>query len=139
MRKGIELKGKIHHIELYVSDLKKSIDFWGWMLEKLGYHLYQKWEEGISWRKDDTYLVLVQTQEKYLNIPYHRCGTGLNHIAFFLDSKQEVDDFTTLLKQRGIDILYEDRHPYAGGTDYYALYCEDPDRIKIELVAEVDK
>lgn len=25
---------------------------------------------------------------------------------------------------------------YAGGPDYYALFFEDPDRIKVELVAE---
>ena len=29
-------------------------------------------------------------------------------------------------------LLYEDRHPYAGG--YYALYCEDPEGIKVEVV-----
>ncbi len=26
-------------------------------------------------------------------------------------------------------------HPYAGGDDHYAVYFEDPERIKVELVA----
>jgi hypothetical protein len=30
-------------------------------------------------------------------------------------------------------MVYE--HPYAGGTDHYAVYFEDPDRIKVEVVA----
>jgi catechol 2,3-dioxygenase-like lactoylglutathione lyase family enzyme len=32
-------------------------------------------------------------------------------------------------------ILYQDRHPHAGGENYYAVFFEDPDRIKVELVA----
>ncbi len=29
-------KGIIHPIELYVSNLKKSVEFWGWFLEEMG-------------------------------------------------------------------------------------------------------
>jgi catechol 2,3-dioxygenase-like lactoylglutathione lyase family enzyme len=32
-------------------------------------------------------------------------------------------------------VLYADCHPYAGGPDHYAAYVEDPDGIKVELVA----
>jgi hypothetical protein len=33
-------------------------------------------------------------------------------------------------------MLYDDRYPFANGSDdYYALFLEDPDRIKIEFVA----
>ena len=39
------------------------------------------------------------------------------------------------LNAKGVTILYTDRHPYAGGQDYYAVFFEDPDRIKVELVA----
>ncbi|GAA0595336.1 hypothetical protein GCM10009001_09310 [Virgibacillus siamensis] len=31
--------------------------------------------------------------------------------------------------------MYSDKHPFAGGEDHYAVYFEDPDRIKVELVA----
>jgi uncharacterized protein len=34
-----------------------------------------------------------------------------------------------------VHILYEDRHPHAGGPDCYAVYFEDPDRMKVELDA----
>jgi catechol 2,3-dioxygenase-like lactoylglutathione lyase family enzyme len=37
-------KGFLHHIELYVSNLKRSIDFWGWFLDELGYEPFQEWE-----------------------------------------------------------------------------------------------
>lgn len=128
-------QGLIHHIELYVSDLKKSIDFWGWLLEELGYSLFQEWKSGRSWRLDETYLVFVQAEDSFLDVPYHRCRVGLNHLAFHATSRQQVDELTNKLRDKGIPILYPEKHPFAGGPEHYAVYFEDPDRIKVELVA----
>ncbi|WP_261134171.1 VOC family protein [Bacillus sp. Marseille-Q3570] len=128
-------KGLIHHIELYVSDLEKTIEFWGWLLPELGYFEYQKWEKGRSWKLKDSYIVFVQAEKKFLDVPYHRCRVGLNHLAFHAESMDQVDRLTDELKKRGVKVLYPDRHPYAGGSDHYAVYFEDPDRIKVELVA----
>lgn len=125
----------IHHIEINVSDLRRSAEFWGWFLSELGYTLYQQWEEGISWKSGNTYLVFVQTKEKYLEASYHRSQIGLNHLAFHAKSREQVDELTTMVRARGMNILYEDKHPFAGGEHYYALFFEDPDRIKVELVA----
>lgn len=128
-------KGLIHHIELYVSDLKQTISFWGWLLEELGYESFQSWEQGQSWKLGETYLVFVQVEEKFLDIPYHRCHVGLNHLAFHVESHQQVDEMTRMLESRGVNILYKNKHPYAGGEEHYAVYFEDPDRMKVELVA----
>jgi peptidase E/catechol 2,3-dioxygenase-like lactoylglutathione lyase family enzyme/GNAT superfamily N-acetyltransferase len=126
--------GDLHHIEIYVSDLKQSITFWSWFLLRLGYFEYQSWNQGRSYRKDDTYIVFVQTEEKYRDITYHRCRTGLNHLAFRAISTEIVDQMTKELRKKNIKILYEDKHPHAGGVSY-GVYFEDPDRIKVELVA----
>lgn len=128
-------KGLLHHIEIYVSDLKKSTEFWGWFLEELGYKVFQKWEAGRSWKIGDTYIVFVQTEDRFLDVPYHRCQVGLNHLAFHADSRQQVDHMTEKLKSEGFTILYAEKHPFAGGDNHYAVYFEDPDRIKVELVA----
>jgi len=128
-------KGMLHHIELYVSNLKRSVEFWGWFLEELGYDVFQKWDGGQSWKLHDTYLVFVQTEERFLDIPYHRCRVGLNHLAFHADSRKQVDQMNEKLKSKGTTILYEYQHPFAGGKNHYAVYFEDPDRIKVELVA----
>ena len=129
------LKGVIHHIEIFVSDLKKTIEFWNWFLEELGYDVFQEWEGGVSWKLGETYIVFVQAEERFLDVPYHRSRVGLNHLAFHAASRGHVDDITQKLKEMGVPILYTDRHPYAGGKDYYAVFFEDPDRIKVELVA----
>jgi len=125
-------KGILHHIEIYVSNLANSLDFWDWFLSELGYALFQEWESGCSFKLHDTYIVFVQTEDRFLDVPYHRCRTGLNHLAFHADSQQEVDDLTEKLRARGIKILYEDRHPHAASS--YGVFFEDPDRIKVEVV-----
>lgn len=80
----------------------------------------------------------MQTHSKYQDKVYHRCGTGLNHLAFHAASKTQVDGMKDLLEKRGINLLYPERFPHAGGPDGYALFFEDPDRIKVELVAPDD-
>ncbi len=131
------LTGLLHHVELYVSDLAKSREFWGWFLGNLGYEEYQRWDSGISWKLGATYLVMVQTEEQHLEPTYHRCRTGLNHLAFHAESREQVDKLTEELRRRGVNILYEDRHPYAGGEGHYAVFFEDPDRIKVEVVGKL--
>ena len=126
----------LHHIEINVSNLKKSAEFWGWFLHELGYTPFQTWDKGFSYKEGNAYIVFVQTEDRFMDIPYHRGGTGLNHLAFHAESKDQVDEMTRKLKARSIPVLYEDRHPYAGGPEHYAVFFEDPDRVKVELVAE---
>ncbi|MDV7764897.1 hypothetical protein EI200_09705 [Peribacillus simplex] len=128
-------KGFLHHIELNVSNLHRTVDFWGWFLEEINYKPFQEWESGKSWRLDDMYIVFVQAETRFLDIPYHRGRVGLNHLAFHATSRQQVDEITRKLRDRGVTILYADKHPFAGGKEHYAVFFEDPDRMKVELVA----
>lgn len=74
-------------------------------------------------------------KEKFKDIPYHRSRVVLNHLAFHADSRKQVDEITKKLESKGVTILYTDKHPFAGGENHFAVYFEDPDRIKFELVA----
>lgn len=127
--------GLLHHVELYASAFEKSVAFWDWFLDELGYEVYQEWDDGRSWKCGPTYLVVVRAPEEYEDEEYHRRHPGLNHLAFHADSRAQVDELTRKLRERGRTILYEDEHPYAGGEGYYALYFEDPERMKVEVVA----
>lgn len=129
------MNGAIHHIELYVSDLERSKAFWQWLLKDLGYQVYQQWSGGISFQLPPSYIVFVQAEDRFLDVSFHRCRPGLNHLAFHARSRAHVDHVTEQLQAANLPILYENQHPYAGGDDHYAVYFEDPDRIKVELVA----
>jgi len=125
----------IHHIEIYVSNLKNSKTYWTFLLSELGYELFQEWDEGFSFKYDRAYLVFVQVETDYSEAGYHRKRIGLNHIAIYAKSSEQVDSLRDAFVDQGVRLLYDDRYPYAGGPDHYALYAEDPDRIKVEIVA----
>ena len=126
----------LHHVEIYCNDLSRMRFFWEWFLQRLGYKIYQQWGQGFSMIYEKTYIVFVEVEEKHQSKKYHRCGPGLNHLAFRVDSRAKVDEMMTQLKERNIKILYEDEYPFACGENYYALYFEDPMRMKVELVAD---
>ncbi len=127
----------LHHIEIYVSNLNASHTFWSTILSKIGYTVSDSWDDGFTLKKgEDAYLTFVQVIDKHASNPYHRCGTGLNHLAFKMNGRDAVDALRLHCMENNITCLYEDRYPYAnGGSDYYALFIEDPDRIKVEFVA----
>jgi catechol 2,3-dioxygenase-like lactoylglutathione lyase family enzyme len=126
-----ECAGQLHHVELYASDLDASLDFWEWLLGELGYEPKNDWDGGRSWINCPTYVVLVQADER--DHPFDRNAPGLNHLAFHAASREQVDELAEGIRERDdATLLYEDRHPYAGG--YYALYCEDPEGVKVEIV-----
>lgn len=126
-----ERAGQLHHVELYASDLDASVDFWDWLLGELGYEPKEEWDGGRSWVNGPTYVVLVRAAD--IDRPFDRRSPGLNHLAFHAASREQVDELTAGVRERGdATVLYEDRHPFAGG--YYALYCEDPEGVKVEVV-----
>lgn len=128
----------LHHVEIYVSKLEASRAFWSALLEKIGYRETGHWGDGFTLAGGDgAYLTFVQVTGKHASQRYHRCGVGLNHLAFRVSGREVVDSLRRHCLETGIPCLYDDRYPFAnGGTDYYALFIEDPDRIKVEFVAD---
>lgn len=126
-----ERAGQLHHVELNAADLDAAIDFWDWFLGRLGYERKDEWDGGRSWVNGPTYVVLVQADDPARLLD--RGSPGLNHLAFHASSRDQVDAITDGVREReDASVLYEDRHPYAGG--YYALYCEAPDGVTVEVV-----
>lgn len=124
----------LHHVEIYVSDLERSVGFWTPFLEQLGYES-DRWSGGMNYTQGETYLCFLQAPVEHLTAGYHRKRVGLNHLAFHGRSRQHVDEVAAWVKATGYTVLYEDKYPFASGPNYYAMYCEDPDRIKVEVVA----
>ncbi|MES2950657.1 MAG: VOC family protein [Pseudomonadota bacterium] len=134
----MSVPGSLHHVELYVASLEDSRRFWQPFLSRLGYAEFQKWQSGFSFKLAGTYIVFVQAEQEHLAAGYHRKRVGLNHLAFHAASREQVDELTAWAKDSGYQLLYPERHPHAGGQACYALYCEDPNRIKVELVAPAE-
>ena len=85
--------GSLHHVELWVPDLARARQQWGWLPGQLGYEQYQNWEHGRSWRFGSTYLVIEQSPT--LTATSHdRLRPGLNHLAFHAGGQARVDALT---------------------------------------------
>lgn len=124
---------RLSHVELYVSDYAKSIRFYDQILPPLG------WERLVCQKSHTTFcdgqmkIVLCPTEEKFQSFGYHRKRIGLNHLAFYASSRDQVDEiYTNILVAKGISVLYEGKP--TGDQSYYSVFFEDPDRIKLEIV-----
>lgn len=126
-------KSKLSHIEINVSNYSNSIKFYDSILPKVGFERINCTKEFTAYSDGSCKIILSPTEKNYLKNSYHRKNTGLNHLAFYLDSKEEVDDFNKfILDEKSIMPLYSELPQ--GDCDYYAVYFEDPDRIKLEVV-----
>lgn len=129
------MNSKVSHIYLYVSNLEKSFDFYSKFLTFLGYRNDVKESWGFAFHKGGTGIWFEKARKGHIDKGFHRKRVGLNHIAFKVDSKSDVDKFYSgFLKANNIQTLYETPKAFTEYTDkYYAVYFEDPDRIKLEV------
>jgi catechol 2,3-dioxygenase-like lactoylglutathione lyase family enzyme len=127
--------GAIHHVELWVPNLDRAIVSWGWLLTALGYRMFQDWPGGRSWQSGHAYIVVEQSPARTAS-RHDRCRPGLNHLAFHVRSRQQVDELTGEALLHGWRLMFSDVHPYAGGPQHYAAYLENADGFEVELVAD---
>lgn len=90
----------------------------------------------MEWQKEGTRLIIAQSPRSFLDHGYHRKRVGLNHIAFRASNRAAVDElYQNYLVPKKIPTLYDGPREWKGyDPGYYAVYFEDPDRIKLELV-----
>ncbi len=128
------MRGRLHHVEIWVADFDRAARSWGWLLGELGYEPFQSWEHGRSWRLDATYIVIEQSPALSSDM-HDRMRPGLNHLAFHAGTRADVDRLVAAATDHGWSLLFGDRHPYAGGPDHYAAYLESVDGFEVELCA----
>jgi catechol-2,3-dioxygenase len=127
--------GTIHHVELQVLDLSAAIHSFGWLFSKLGYEEYQAWDDGRSWIRASTYIVVARAPR---DGAHDRRAAGLSHLAFHAGTPADVDALWAAAPAFGWKHLYAKRHPWAGGGGHYAAFVESGERFKVELIATLD-
>jgi catechol 2,3-dioxygenase-like lactoylglutathione lyase family enzyme len=128
------VSGRFHHMDIYVSDLARTVAFWGALLESLGWRAKADRPTVKSWADGATELFFVQTEPDFVAQGYHRKRVGLNHLALSVAARSDLDALRKLVTDRGARLLY-------GGeieetATQHRLFFEDPDRIKVEVLAE---
>lgn len=129
------MKATLSHIQINVSDFDTSVKFYKEFLGYLDYEVTMEDEEVVGFDDGQCSIFLIKTPDKYKSNKFHRKNPGLNHLCFKVGSKENVDRFTNeFLNARNIKTLYDTPKLFAEYTDkYYAVFFEDPDRIKLEV------
>ncbi|TDE14100.1 DivIVA domain-containing protein [Jiangella asiatica] len=126
----------LHHIEIWVRDLDSATRSFGWLFERLGWTLFQAWENGRSWQAPGggPYVVLECSPDLSW-VAYDRKAPGLNHLALAVPEQWMVDRIVSEAPAYGWRLMFADRHPHAGGPHHYAAYMENEDGYEVEVVA----
>ena len=127
----------LHHLDLVVSSIERSLPFYRDLLGPLGFHgisevegergetIYYLWGPGTSFG--------LREAHARRESPYDRYEVGVHHVAFEAVSRAQVDDRHEWV--RGQDVAIENApKEYAYSLGYYAFFFYDPDGIKLEIV-----
>lgn len=130
------VRGAFHHIDLNVTDLEASKRVYGLVLEFLGYRLVKdrngyEWDLRIEGRGAS--LGLRQCEPALAGHIHRRYAPGFHHLAWRAESREDVDRLHVLLVENGIKVLDPPAHYPEYWGDYYAVFFEDPDGMKLEL------
>jgi glyoxylase I family protein len=130
----------IHHLDLVVSDLERSLAFYRELLRPLGYVR----EGPITGERGERVVYLDQIRvggaiglrerrSDAHGVPYDRYAVGVHHVAFAATSRAMVRERAAWLADLGIEIESGPReYDYVPG--YFAVFFYDPDGIKLEIV-----
>ena len=131
------LRGFINHLDLSVADLEVSGVFYDKVLGRLGYTRTTEYEGDVPcWVRSESGSVFsIGLHKAKVDVPHNRFSVGLHHLAFHLTSRADIDSFHAFLLQERITVLDAPaEYDYTPG--YYAVFFNDPDGIKLELVYE---
>ena len=125
----------VHHVDLVVSSIERSLPFYRDLLAPLGYHRISE----VEGERGETiwYLagpeVALGLREAQTDGKHDRYRVGIHHVAFEAWSRGLVDERAAWLVEHGAEIESQPQE-YGYMPGYYAVFFYDPDGIKLEIV-----
>ena len=127
----------VHHVDLVVSSIERSLQFYRELLGPLGWHRVREVEgergETIWYLSGPGTGVGLRAAQSRREEPVDRYETGLHHLCFEAGSRAAVDERADWLRETGARIESEPQE-YGYQPGYYAVFFYDPDGIKLEIV-----
>ena len=126
----------VHHVDLVVSSLERSLPFYRDLLEPLGYTRAGEvvGERGETiWYLGGSGGAAVGLREAQVDGGFDRYRLGLHHVAFRAPSREVVEERHRWLLDRGAEIESPPAEfEYMPG--YFAVFFYDPDGLKLEIL-----
>ncbi|HEY7018300.1 MAG TPA: VOC family protein [Gaiellaceae bacterium] len=127
----------VHHVDLVVSSIERSLPFYRDLLGPLGFHRVSEVEgergETIWYLSGSGSVVGIREAQTQSEEPFDRYRVGLHHLAFEAPSRAAVNERADWLRSQGAEIESgPEEYWYVPG--YYAVFFFDPDGIKLEIL-----
>ncbi|MEV7692750.1 VOC family protein [Microbacterium sp. NPDC089189] len=121
------------HLGISVDDLPRATAQFDPILQALGFQRHDA-DGSVSWDRDgETEFILYPARDAGTG-PHQHGRVGWQHLAFAVDSRDEVDRFHRLALAAGWSAV-RDPKEYPRFTDrYYASFVEDDNGIRIEFM-----
>lgn len=112
----------MRHVALYVHDLASSERFF---TELIGM--------AVEWRPDPDNVYLTNGND---NLALHgvdevRTEGQLDHIGFFINDIDKIDDWYRFFEEQGVELLTEPRTHRDGARSFY---CLEPSGVKVQMI-----
>ena len=124
----------LDHIYLVVSDFPRSEAFYDVVMEMLGFRKGTKSINGEPHAHYFNQVLQVSIRPSKTESAHDPYAPGLHHLCLQLSSTTDVDSAAARLSERGVRAT-EPRFYPEYDADYYATFFEDPDGLRLELVA----
>jgi glyoxylase I family protein len=127
--------GGVHHVDLVVSSIERSLPFYRELLGPLGWHGIGE----VEGERGETIWYLsgretsIGLREAQTDATVDRYAPGLHHLAFEVASRAVVDERAEWLRSAGAELESEPQE-YSYLPGYYAVFFFDPDGIKLEIL-----
>jgi len=129
------VKAFLYHVQINVADAATAIPFYRALFGYFEYTTIMETRDLLAVSNGTTDFWLIETPRERRNRGFHRKNTGLNHLAFGVRERPDVDRFVAeFMTPRGLPALYDSPRDYPEYREgYYGVFFEDPDRLKIEV------
>ena len=123
----------LDHLGITIEDLARSIAQFDPVLEALGYERHDA-DGSVSWQRgDEPELILFPARERGTG-PHRHGRVGWQHLAFAVDSPEEVDRLHAIALGVGWTAVREPKTYPRFSDRYYASFVEEDNGIRIEFM-----
>ncbi|MGH2371917.1 MAG: VOC family protein [bacterium] len=126
----------IHHVDLRVTNYRRSVRFYDGIFLKLGFRkAYVRGEKVTYYVRGSTSVGIRPVKPRGVkDTSYSYKRAGIHHLAVGVRRKKDVDEVYSLLRRKRVRILYPPREYPRYARGYYAMFFLDPDGIDLEVV-----
>jgi catechol 2,3-dioxygenase-like lactoylglutathione lyase family enzyme len=127
----------VHHVDLVVSSIERSLPFYRELLGPLGWHRLSEVEgergETIWYIGGAACSIGLREAQRPGEEEYDRYSVGLHHLAFEAHSRAAVDERAEWARRNGA-FMESEPQEYTYSPGYYAVFFYDPDGLKLEVL-----